>query len=275
MTYSASLALTNCIVPDWPVPSGVKAIVTTRAGGVSTGSLSSLNLGRSVGDLPDAVEENRRRVAALVGAPPRWMSQVHGVTVADLDHFEVSAPATADAAVSKARNVVCTVMMADCLTVLFCDRAGTTVAAAHAGWRGLADGVLEATIASMTLPPENLLAYMGPAIGPDAFEVGAEVRDRFLASASAVERPAVSAAFVPKAGTGDGKKPNDDTVTMKWYANIYALAQTRLLRAGLSPSEVYGGGLCTFTDSKRFFSYRRGTHQGESSGRMAAMIWRD
>jgi copper oxidase (laccase) domain-containing protein len=127
----------------------------------------------------------------------------------------------------------------------------------------------------MTLPPENLLAYMGPAIGPDAFEVGAEVRDRFLASASAVERPAVSAAFVPKAGTGDGKKPNDDSVTMKWYANIYALAQTRLLRAGLSPSGVYGGGLCTFTDSKRFFSYRRGTHQGESSGRMAAMIWRD
>ena len=263
----------DCIVPDWPAPPGVRSLITTRAGGISQGCLASLNLGKSVGDDPIAVEENRRRVVNLIGATPRWMSQVHGIEVANLDKIRPDAAISADAAVSRCRRSVCTVMMADCLTVLFCDRAGTTVAAAHAGWRGLADGVLEATIAAMTLPPENLLAYMGPAIGPGAFEVGSEVRDRFLSVALATEQLAVSAAFVPQ--NCEGWEANEDAAGIKWQTNIYQLAETRMLRAGIASSAIHGGGLCTYTDSNRFFSHRRGTHQGQSSGRMAAMIWRD
>jgi YfiH family protein len=248
-------------------------LITTRAGGISQGSLDSLNLGKSVGDDADAVEENRRRVTSLVGAAPRWMSQVHGIEVANLDDIRLDVPITADAAVSRRRSSVCTVMMADCLTVLFCDTAGITVAAAHAGWRGLADGVLEATIASMQVLPENLMAFMGPAIGPDTFEVGSEVRDRFLSAALPAEQLAVSSAFVPK--VGQGQQPNEGAPTSKWLANLYALAETRLLRAGISSSAIHGGGLCTYTDNNRFFSHRRGTHLGQSSGRMAAMIWLD
>ncbi|MCA2999382.1 MAG: peptidoglycan editing factor PgeF [Rhodocyclaceae bacterium] len=270
-----SLDQRDCILPDWPAPPSVRSLITTRAGGISQGCHASLNLGKSVGDDPVAVEENRRRVVNLIGATPRWMSQVHGIEVANLDKIRPDAAISADAAVSRRRRSVCTVMMADCLSLLLCDRDGTTVAAAHAGWRGLAAGVLEAAIASMHVPPENLLAYMGPAIGAEAFEVGAEVRQRFLAAARPAEQLPVSAAFVPKADAGDANKPSDDAVRTKWHANIYALAETRLLRAGLRPSAVYGGGLCTFSDSERFFSHRRGIHQGQSSGRMAAMIWLD
>ncbi|MFN6169426.1 MAG: peptidoglycan editing factor PgeF [Burkholderiales bacterium] len=263
----------DCIVPDWPAPPGVRSLITTRAGGISQGSLASLNLGKSVGDDVDAVEENRRRVTSLVGTAPRWMSQVHGIDVANLDEIRPEVPISADAAWSRSRRSVCTVMMADCLTVLFCDRAGTTVAAAHAGWRGLAAGVLEATIASMHVPPETLMAYMGPAIGPGAFEVGSEVRDRFLSGALPTEQLAVSAAFVPQIGEGGGA--NEDAAAIKWQANIYVLAETRMLRAGIVSSAIHGGGLCTYTDSNRFFSHRRGTHLGQSSGRMAALIWLD
>ena len=259
-----SLGLHHCLVPDWPAPAGVGALITTRAGGVSSGSLAGLNLGRSVGDAPAAVEENRRRVHHLIGAAPRWMSQVHGVEVARLDELAPEAPITADGAVSTVSGRVCTVMMADCLTVLFCNSNGTEVAAAHAGWRGLAEGVLEATVAAMCSAPQDIMAYMGPAIGPDAFEVGNDVRDVFLSHALPSEAAAVEVAFAARA----------DSAPSKWLADIYALATIRLRRAGIGDQRLFGGGLCTYYDGKRFFSYRRSSHAGEKSGRMAAMIWR-
>ncbi|MBC7623095.1 MAG: peptidoglycan editing factor PgeF [Aeromicrobium sp.] len=260
-----TLSKRDCLIPDWPTPPGVRCLITTRAGGVSKGNLSSLNLGRSVGDDPAAVEENRRRVTQLVGASPHWMWQVHGIEVARLDEIRTETPITADAAVSRQRQTVCAVMMADCLTVLLCNQEGTTVAAAHAGWRGLVSGVLETTITAMNARPENVLAFMGPAIGPGAFEVGADVRDRFLAAALKTEMDQVSAAFIATA----------PVQTTKWRANLYALARTRMLRVGMSSSNIYGGELCTYTDIDRFFSYRRSSRLGETSGRMAAMIWLD
>ena len=263
MRLGVSLGLHDCLVPDWPAPSGVRALITTRAGGVSQRSLQGLNLGRSVGDAPAAVAENRRRVGQLIGAAPRWMSQVHGVEVARLDDLQPDVPITADAAVSMMRGTVCTVMMADCLTVLFCDKNGSVMAAAHAGWRGLADGVLEAAIAAMRTAPQHIMAYMGPAIGPGAFEVGNDVRDIFLTRALPAERAGVEAAFIAR--------PN--ATPSKWLADIYALANIRMLRAGIAAQQVFGGGRCTYADEGRFFSYRRSTHVGEKSGRMAAMIW--
>ena len=263
MSVGVSLGLRDCLVPDWPAPLGVSALITTRAGGVSQGSLEGLNLGRGVGDDRDAVVENRRRVGQLIGAAPRWMSQVHGVEVARLDDLQPDVPLTADAAVSAKPRTVCTVMMADCLTVLFCDKNGSVVAAAHAGWRGLADGVLEAAIAAMRTAPQHIMAYMGPAIGPGAFEVGNDVRDIFLSQALPAERAAVEAAFIART----------NSTPSKWLADIYALATIRMLRAGIGAQHVFGGGLCTYSDGDRFFSYRRSTHAGEKSGRMAAMIW--
>jgi len=263
MSLGVSLGLHDCLVPDWPAPTGVRALITTRAGGVSSGSLTGLNLGRSVGDEPAAVDENRRRVRQLIGAAPRWMSQVHGVDVARLDDLPEETPLAADAAVSTTSGTVCTVMMADCLNVLFCNTSGTAVAAAHAGWRGLADGVLEATVAAMRTAPQEILAYMGPAIGSGAFEVGNDLRDIFLSKALPAEREAVEAAFVAR----------PDLASSKWLADIYALATVRLSRAGIGAQRVFGGGLCTYADSARFFSYRRSSHAGEKSGRMAAMIW--
>ena len=260
-----SLSLNDCIAPLWPAPANVRSLITTRNGGVSLGPLSSLNLGRSVGDEPSAVAENRRRVEALVGAAPRWMSQVHGIDVAPLDKLDANTPITADAAFSRSRQNVCTVMMADCLTVLFCDRQGSVVATAHAGWRGLAQGVLEAAIAAMKTPAQDILAYMGPAIGSRMFEVGHEVRALFLSAALPVEHSAVGDAFVASVAPESGK----------WLADIYALARTRMVRSGLRAENIYGGGHCTYVESSRFFSYRRSTHRGEKSGRMAAMIWLD
>ena len=260
-----SLGLHDCLVPDWPAPAGVKSLITTRAGGVSSGSLASLNLGRSVGDEPAAVEENRRRVGQLIGLAPSWMSQVHGVEVARLDQLARGLPLTADAAVSATPGTVCTVMMADCLTVLFCNTRGNVVAAAHAGWRGLAEGVLEATVAAMRVAPDDIMAYMGPAIGPGAFEVGSDVRDIFLSKALPSERATVEAAFIARAVA----RPS------KWLADIYALTTIRMLRAGIGAQHVFGGGRCTYADGDRFFSYRRSTQAGEKSGRMAAMIWRE
>ncbi len=260
-----SLRLEDCIVPAWPVAPAVRAIFTTRVGGVSTGSLASLNLGRSVGDHPDAVEENRRRVQQLIGVTPRWMSQVHGIDAAHIDGIESHEPICADAAVSRTPGNACAVMMADCLTVVFCDRNASVVAAAHAGWRGLTHGVLEASVAAMRVAPNDVFAYMGPAIGAQAFEVGADVRDQFLGGALPGEHRATAAAFVPCA----------EKLTPKWLANIYALAHIRLSRVGVLPANVFGGGLCTVTDQQQFFSHRRQTRAGEKSGRMAALIWLD
>lgn len=221
--------------------------MTTRAGGVSRPPYDSLNLGDHVGDDPAAVAENRRLLRAHLPAEPKWLKQVHGTAVAHAD--ALAAAAEADAAVAFRPGTVCAVLTADCLPVLFCDRQGTRVAAAHAGWRGLSAGVLEATVAAMQCDAGDILAWLGPAIGPQAFEVGGEVREAFVA-----DLPETAAAFAP-AGPG------------KWRADIYRLARLRLARAGVGA--VFGGGLCTHTDAERFYSYRR----DRVTGRMAALVW--
>jgi hypothetical protein len=237
------------IVPDWPAPAHVKALSTTRLGGVSVAPYDSLNLGGRVGDLPNAVEENRRRLQQLLPGAPIWLNQVHGVAVCDVD--QVSNIADADAACSRRTGVPCGVMTADCLPVLFTDRAGSVVAAAHAGWRGLCNGVLEASLAAMRVAPDEILAWFGPAIGPEHFEVGPEVRAAFLA-----RDDAAAMAFQP--GCGD-----------RWMADIFLLARQRLTRAGLPADAIYGGDLCTVSDATQFFSYRR----DGVTGRMASLIW--
>jgi len=238
------------IVPDWPAPARVRSLVTTRRGGVSTGAYASLNLGEHVGDDSRAVAENRAQLARRLPSAPRWLNQVHGTTVFCADSEAIGdLPPMADAAFACQPGVVCAVMTADCLPVLLCDKAGQVVAVAHAGWRGLQAGVLERTVAAMGCPGAQLLAYLGPAIGPEAFEVGDEVRAAFLkASDEAV------AAF-------KGLSPG------KWLTNIYLLARQRLARLGVGA--VYGGAYCTVHETERFFSYRR----DGVTGRMASLIW--
>jgi YfiH family protein len=246
------------IIPDWPAPAHVHALMTTRAGGVSLPPYASFNPASHVGDDPAAVAENRRVLRQWLPAEPLWLNQVHGCDVVSdrLREAQGEIPA-ADAAVAFDANEVRAVLTADCLPVLFCDEAGSVVAAAHAGWRGLAAGVLEATVRSMRVPPERILAWMGAAIGPDAFEVGDEVRENFVA-----QHALTAIAFRPSLpGTLDG-------APRKWLADIYALARIRLAQVGVE--RVYGGGLCTFNDP-RFFSFRRET----PTGRMASAIWRE
>ncbi|MEO8642015.1 peptidoglycan editing factor PgeF [Pseudomonas sp.] len=238
--------MSDWLIPDWPAPAGVKACVTTRAGGVSLAPFDSLNLGDHVDDSPEAVVENRRRLTDHFSIQPAWLKQVHGIAVA---HADPSLTATADASWTATPGIACTAMTADCLPALFCDRAGTRVAAAHAGWRGLAAGVLEATLDSLAVPPEDVLVWLGPAIGPQAFEVGPEVRETFVE-----QLPEAAKAFVPSANAG------------KFMADIYELARLRLAARGVTA--VYGGGFCTVTDP-RFFSYRRSPR----TGRFASLIW--
>jgi YfiH family protein len=238
--------MTNWLIPDWPAPARVKACVTTRAGGVSLAPFDSLNLGDHVEDSPEAVAENRRRLTECFSIQPAWLQQVHGIAVA---HADPGLVATADASWSATPGIACTVMTADCLPALFCDRAGTRVAAAHAGWRGLAAGVLEATLDSLAMPPEDVLVWLGPAIGPQAFEVGPEVREAFVQ-----QLPETAKAFVPSQNAG------------KLMADIYELARLRLAACGVTA--VYGGGFCTVSDP-RFFSYRRSPR----TGRFASLIW--
>ena len=233
---------------DWPAPSNVHTLITTRQGGVSQGRFASLNVGDHVGDDPAAVAENRRRVQAHVPLPLAYLRQVHGnrvVPAADC----LDAPPEADAAFDHSRRAACAVMTADCLPVLLCDRAGSVVAAAHAGWRGLAGGVLENTIAAMQADPADLLAWLGPAIGPDAFEVGGDVLAAFTQA-----DPAAEAAFEP---IGSGK----------YLADIYLLATQTLRRVGVS--QIYGGRHCTVLERDRFFSYRR----DGKTGRMVSAVW--
>jgi hypothetical protein len=238
------------LYPDWPVPGNVRALVTTRAGGVSCGAYASLNLGAHVGDDPVAVAENRRRLvdAANLPAEPVWLSQVHGLGVARLTK-ESASGIEADAALTDTPGVVCAVLTADCLPVLFCNRAGTRVAVAHAGWRGLAGGVLEASVDALETPPEDLHVWLGPAIGPTAFEVGDEVREAFVA-----QHATADSAFVPSPAG-------------RWLADLYTLARLRLAACGVR--SIHGGGECTFTDTQRFYSYRR---DGDT-GRLASLIW--
>ena len=238
------------IVPHWQAPPRVKAVITTRAGGFSSGPYASLNLGLRTGDDAAAVARNRARLRGVLPQEPKWLRQVHGSAVIDADAVAASAP-EADASVARSPGTVCAVLIADCVPVLFSNRAGSVVAVAHAGWRGLAHGVIERTLAAIGEEPSELVAYLGPGIGPGAFEVGAEVREAFLARARED-----AAAFSPHA-------PG------KWLADLFMLARNRLQRAGVG--ETSGGGMCTYSDPARFFSYRR----DRTTGRMAALIWRE
>lgn len=238
--------MSDWLIPDWPAPARVKACVTTRAGGVSLAPFDSLNLGDHVEDSLEAVLENRRRLSEAFDIQPAWLRQVHGTRVVEADPGRT---VEADGSWTSTAGIACTAMTADCLPALFCDRAGTRVAAAHAGWRGLAAGVLEAAFESLDSAPEDVLVWLGPAIGPQAFEVGPEVREVFMQ-----QLRATAEAFVPSHNPG------------KYLADIYQLARLRLVARGVSA--VYGGGLCTVTDP-RFFSYRRSPR----TGRFASLIW--
>jgi YfiH family protein len=225
----------------------VRACTTTRAGGVSEGPWASLNLGDHVDDDPAAVAANRARLAGELALPrePQWLRQVHGTRVRAPD----AEADCADACFEDRPGRVCAVLTADCLPVLLCNAAGTRVAAAHAGWRGLVAGVLEQTAARFDDPPAQILAWLGPAIGPQAFEVGDEVRAAFVGADTAA-----AAHFV-------AKRPGH------WLADLYGLARLRLARAGIT--QVSGGGFCTYREPERFYSYRR----DGITGRMASLIW--
>ncbi len=234
------------IVPDWPAPARIKACVTTRRGGVSQVPFDTFNLGDHVGDDPVAVACNRRVLADTLGCRPAWMSQVHSTVAVEADPERAL---EADACWTARAGIACAVLTADCLPVLFCDRDGTRVAAAHAGWRGLAGGILEATIEALAVPADQLLVWLGPAISPAVFEVGPEVREAFVA-----QHPEAVDAFVPSANAG------------RLLGDLYALARIRLAAHGVTA--VHGGGLCTFSEP-RFYSYRRAPR----TGRLASLVW--
>lgn len=235
------------IVPDWPAPARVKSLITTRNGGASTGAYATFNLGLRCGDDANAVNENRRQLRALLPQDPRWLRQVHGAHAVVADDLE--AVVEADAAVARRPDTVCAVLIADCMPILLCDDDTQVVAIAHAGWRGLSSGVIENCVRAMEIDPKRVIAYLGPAIGPDAFEVGADVHDAFVACDAAA-----ATAFRPH---------RED----KWLADLGLLARQRL--AGCGVKRVYGGRMCTYRDARRFYSYRR----DRTTGRMAALIW--
>ena len=239
---------------DWPAPRGVRALSTLRGderSGVSQAPYRCFNLGDHVGDDPIAVAVNRRRLklGARLPSEPAWLSQVHGIGVADLD--SPAAPGPADAAIARGFAKVCAILTADCLPIVFATGSGDTVAAAHAGWRGLAAGVIEATVRAMGVPPGSLVAWVGPVIGPKHFEVGTEVRDAFLAGD-------------PRAGEAFEPNPHG-----RFMADLGMLARRRL--HGLGVSRIYGGGECTFTQPDRYYSHRR----DGITGRQATLIWRE
>lgn len=237
------------IVPDWPAPARVRSAFTLRTGGVSVSPYDALNLGAHVGDAKEAVAENRRRVRDRLGVPaePVWLQQVHGIEVADLD--AAVEPMRADAAVTRLPGRVCVIQVADCMPVLFAARDGSAVGAAHAGWRGLAGGVLEETVRKLAVPPQQLISWLGPTIGQDHFEVGDDVRSAFV-----LRDPDAASAF-------------ETNARGRWQCDLYALARRRLSALGVQ--DVSGGGWCTYADAARFFSFRR---DGQC-GRMAALIW--
>lgn len=237
------------LAPDWPAPARVRAFVTTRAGGVSEGEHASMNLGLSSGDRAEHVARNRAIVRELLPADPPYMRQVHGIAVAQLDALAPGEVIIADGAVTGSRGRVAAVLTADCMPLLLADREGTRVAAVHAGWRGMAAGVIESAVAAMRVDPARILAWMGPTIGPDAFEVGPEVREAFVARDARAEE--AFRAHVPG----------------KFMADLYRLARQRLAARGVR--EVSGGGFCTYHERERFFSYRR----AQKSGRMGAFVW--
>ncbi len=235
------------IVPRWPVPRRVRALITTRSGGSSAGPYASMNLGLRVGDDPLRVDANRRLLGAFLPSQPKWLDQVHGTDVVQAQ--QVSGIVPADASITRGPGCVNVVLVADCLPVLLAHREGGAVGVAHAGWRGLAGGVVENTIKALDVPGKDLVAYLGPAIGPAAFEVGNEVRDAFVAH----DRAAHAAFQAHTSG--------------KWLADLFELARQRLKALGIT--DVHGGGQCTVSNSNLFFSHRR----DKVSGRMAALIW--
>ena len=248
----------HILTPEWPAPPGVRAAFTLRSGGVSAPPFDSLNLGAHVGDEAEAVAENRRRLRTQLRLPeePAWMEQVHGIDVLDLDALAHGGAArgvvSADAALTRRAGRICTVQVADCLPVLLAARDGSAVAAAHAGWRGLAGGVLEATVQALAVEPGQLIGWLGPGIGAAHFEVGEDVRRAFVTHDAA----AAAAAFT-------------SNQRGRWQCNLAALARARL--AALGVAAVFGGEWCTYADAARFFSYRRDGR----CGRMAALIWKE
>jgi polyphenol oxidase len=275
------------IIPDWPAPAKVRALQTTRGGGNSSAPYHSLNLGTHVGDAPLVVARNRNALNTLLPSEPVWLEQVHGTTVVDANALSAALLACpepsrrADACIATQRGGVCVVMTADCLPILLCDTHGTVVAAIHAGWRGLAAGVIEATEQAMqnsvspqlAHQPLQLMAWLGPAISQTAFEVGAEVREIFVA-----QNPDTAAAFTPSpprgavqpvlslSKEGEGKSA-ERSAPEKFHADLYALARLRLQALGIT--QIYGGHHCTYRESDTFFSYRR----DGVTGRMATFIW--
>lgn len=238
------------VTPNWPAPDNVRAVSTTRQGGISKSPYDGLNLGDHVGDEPASVWRNRDHLQQQLKLPssPAWLQQVHGTHIHSLV-TSLQQPVTADASVTVRRGLVCAVMTADCLPLLLCDRTGRKVAAIHAGWRGLCAGIIEKTIQQMQLPVDQLLVWLGPAIGPQAFEVGGDVRDAFVAQDGRANE-----AFVQR----------DEC---HWLADIYLLARQRLMKQGVEA--VFGGEFCTHSQAELFYSYRR----DGTTGRMASLIW--
>lgn len=241
----------DIITPNWSAPAKIKAFSTTRNGGVSQAAFASLNLAHHVGDDAELVKKNRELLKTALQLPsePFWISQVHGVNVVEIGIEKHSSPITADASYTRQTNAVCVILTADCLPILICDRKATIVAAIHAGWRGLAAGVIEQTIKALNISGDQLLAWLGPAIGPDKYEVGEDVLEKFIAIDSQAE-----IAFKSSSSN-------------RWLANMYLLAKQRLISCGITA--IYGGDYCTHSDEKRFFSYRR----DKLTGRMATGIW--
>ena len=239
--------LNHCIIPNWPAPENVRSLQTTRSGGISNAPYDSFNLGDHVGDASLFVARNRMLLNTLLPSEPVWLEQVHATLVANADN--ANCRPQADACIARHRDAVCVVMTADCLPILLCDTRGSVVGAAHAGWKGLAAGVIEATVQAMAVAPQNLMAWLGPAISQPAFEVGAEVRALFVDAT-----PQAATAFAPSQHN-------------KWFADIYLLARQRLNALGIT--QIYGGGYCTYNDSERFFSYRR----DGATGRTGTFIW--
>ena len=244
----------HIITPDWPAPANIRALCTTRGGGVSQTPWQSMNLGSHVGDQPEHVQQNRHRLADYAGLKADrigWLNQVHGTNVVELTEANADHCPDADASYTRQPGIACAVLTADCLPVALADRNGTVIGAAHAGWRSLCGGALENLITAMDTTPAQLTAWFGPAIGPEHFEVGPEVREAFIA-----HLPDSANAF-----TSRGARPGH------YMADIYHLAKIRLNAAGVT--DIHGGGLCTVSDAERFYSYRR---DGQT-GRMATLVW--
>jgi YfiH family protein len=243
------------IKPDWPAPACIVALSTTRENGFSKEAYAGLNLAQHVGDDSQSVNRNRDALADSlpIGSTLAWLEQVHGSRVIEVNQTQEAL--TADASWTSAGGVGCAVMTADCLPALFCTKDGNKIAAAHAGWRGLNLGILEATAQALSVPPSDLMVWLGPAIGPLAFEVGGEVREQFLCASTTSAQADISRCF-----RANALKPGF------YWADLYALARVRLEAVGIT--DIYGGGLCTFSDASRFYSYRR---DGQT-GRMATVI---